>query len=243
MRGDDHPAHCSTIRTCCSSSAPPPTGTGHDPRVADRVSEILLAIERGGETALRRYSRDLDGWDPRRSSSPRERSRAPGARRRDLKRHLERSRERTEAFARAQRATLTDLEVEVSPGVIAGHRLIPVGTVGAYLPAGRVPLLASPFMTVLVPKVAGVETVLACAPPLRRRHLPVARLQHRARAAPTGSSRSAACRRWPRWRSGSATRRGRHARRRRQRLRRRGQAPALWQASASTCWPARRRSR
>ena len=48
---------------------------------------------------------------------------------------------------------------------MAGHRLVPVGSVGAYLPAGRVPLLASPFMTVLVPKVAGVGTVVACAPP------------------------------------------------------------------------------
>ena len=140
--------------------------TTADPLIADRVSEILLAIERGGEVALRRYSRDLDGWDPPSFELTREQIASAGDHvDDDLKRHLQRSRERTEAFARAQRGTLTDLEVEVSPGVIAGHRLVPVGTVGAYLPAGRVPLLASPFMTVLVPKVAGVETVIACAPP------------------------------------------------------------------------------
>jgi sulfopropanediol 3-dehydrogenase len=140
--------------------------TGADPAVAARVSEILLDIERGGEDALRRYSRDLDGWDPPSFELDRATiARAEQHVDEDLKRHLRRSRERTEAFARAQRATLTDLEVEDSPGVVAGHRLVPVASVGAYLPAGRVPLLASPFMTVLVPKVAGVETVVACAPP------------------------------------------------------------------------------
>src|SRR3954452_7762959 len=142
------------------------TAPGADPRIAERVSEILLAIERGGETALRRYSRELDGWDPPSFELTADTiARVETQVDADLKRHLQRSRERTEAFARAQRATLGDLEVEVSPGVIAGHRLVPVSTVGAYLPAGRVPLLASPFMTVLVPKVAGVATVIACAPP------------------------------------------------------------------------------
>ena len=139
---------------------------GTDPAVAARVSEMLLDIERGGEDALRRYSRGLDGWDPPSFELDRATiARAEQQVDEDLKRHLRRSKERTQAFAEAQRATLADLEVEVSPGVIAGHRLVPVASVGAYLPAGRVPLLASPFMTVLVPKVAGVETVVACAPP------------------------------------------------------------------------------
>jgi sulfopropanediol 3-dehydrogenase len=137
-----------------------------DPAIAARVSEILLDIERGGEDALRRYARELDGWE--RPSF--ELSRAEVAACEvdpAIREYLERSRERVEAFARAQRATLTDLEVEVSPGVVAGHRLVPVARVGAYLPAGRFPLLASAFMTVLVPKVAGVDSVVACAPPQR----------------------------------------------------------------------------
>lgn len=141
---------------------------GEDPAIATRVSEILLDIERGGEDALRRYARELDGWDGdsfelTRGEIESAETLVPEA----LREHLQRSRERVEAFARAQRGTLTDLEVEVAPGVIAGHRLVPVAHVGAYLPAGRVPLLASPFMTVLVPKVAGVGTVVACAPPQR----------------------------------------------------------------------------
>ena len=141
---------------------------GGGPQVADRVSEILLDIERGGEDALRRYSRELDGWDPPSFElGSKEIARCERLVDEDLRRHLRLARDRTEAFARAQRATLADLELEVAPGVIAGHRLLPVNSVGAYLPAGRVPLLASPFMTVLVPKVAGVESVLACAPPHR----------------------------------------------------------------------------
>jgi sulfopropanediol 3-dehydrogenase len=139
---------------------------GADPEVAERVSAILLDVERGGEDALRRHSRELDGWDPPSFElSPDEISRCEGLVEDDLDRHLRLARDRTESFARAQRATLCDLEHEVAPGVVAGHRLVPVGTVGAYVPAGRAPLLASPFMTVLVPKVAGVERVLACAPP------------------------------------------------------------------------------
>jgi sulfopropanediol 3-dehydrogenase len=147
----------------------PRTGVAaSDPAVAARVSEILLDIERGGEAALRRYSRDLDGWDPPSFELGRDEIvRSERLVDEELRRHLRLARDRTEAFARAQRATLTDLEHEVAPGVVAGHRLVPVGAVGAYLPAGRFPLLASPLMTVLVPKVAGVPTVIACAPPHR----------------------------------------------------------------------------
>ena len=137
-----------------------------DPAIAQRVSEMLLELQRDGEDALRRYARDLDGWE--RPDFELTRAEIDGAEiDPELREHLERSRERVEAFARAQRSTLSDLEVEVSPGVIAGHRLVPVQRVGAYLPAGRFPLLASAFMTVLVPKVAGVDSVVACAPPRR----------------------------------------------------------------------------
>src|SRR3954452_11943464 len=79
---------------------------GADPVIAARVSEILLDIERGGEDALRRYSRDLDGWDPPSFEVDRATiARAEQQGDEDLKRHLRRSRERTEAFATAQRAT------------------------------------------------------------------------------------------------------------------------------------------
>src|SRR6185369_60266 len=63
------------------------------------------------------------------------------------------------------REALRDFDVELAPGLRAGYRYVPVSRVGAYLPAGRFPLLASAFMTVGVAKAAGVPTVLACTPP------------------------------------------------------------------------------
>ena len=144
--------------------AKPPDGEA-DRRIAERVSEMLLRIERGGSDAIRAYSRELDGWDPpeyRVSDDDLERARRIDA---DLRRHLDLARDRTRAFAERQRATLVDFEYESADGVVLGQRQVPVGSVGAYLPAGLKPLLASPFMTVVVPKVAGVERVVACAPP------------------------------------------------------------------------------
>jgi histidinol dehydrogenase len=64
-------------------------------------------------------------------------------------------------FAEHQRASLHDIEIETEPGVWLGHRHIPVATVGAYIPGGRYPLLASAHMTILTAKVAGVERVIA----------------------------------------------------------------------------------
>ena len=68
-------------------------------------------------------------------------------------------------FAEAQKEGLVDFEVETLPGVVLGRRQVPVATVGAYVPAGRVPMLATSFTTVLVAKVAGVERVVSCSPP------------------------------------------------------------------------------
>ena len=74
--------------------------------------------------------------------------------------------EQVRTFAQAQRATMTDLEVETLPGVRLGHRHIPVESVGAYVPGGRYPMVASAHMSVVTAKVAGVERVAACTPPL-----------------------------------------------------------------------------
>jgi sulfopropanediol 3-dehydrogenase len=70
------------------------------------------------------------------------------------------------AFARAQRQTMVDLEVETIPGVRLGHRHIPLARVGAYIPGGRYPMVASSHMSIVTAKVAGVERVAACTPPL-----------------------------------------------------------------------------
>jgi sulfopropanediol 3-dehydrogenase len=137
-----------------------------DSRVVDTVSEMLLEIERDGMDAVRRSSQRLDTWSPesfRMSRAQLEEAReavSAGVRER-----LELGHQRVRAFAELQLASVSDVEREIAPGLIVGHRHIPVGRVGAYLPAGHRPLMASAFMTVLVPKTAGVDTVLACTPP------------------------------------------------------------------------------
>lgn len=137
-----------------------------DPAVAQRVSQMLSEIESGGMDAVLRFARELDGWEApsvelegaQLAASGRELS--P-----QLREAIELGSERTVAFARQQRAHLSDFEVELAPGLVTGQRYVPVGRVGAYLPAGRFPLTASAFMTVGVAKVAGVPSVLACTPP------------------------------------------------------------------------------
>jgi sulfopropanediol 3-dehydrogenase len=140
--------------------------TGPDPAVSERVSEMLARIERGGIDAVRSYSRELDGWDPPSFEVTREQIAAAEA---ELPATLLDSIAFAQAqirnFAQLQRDTLTDFEAETLPGVFLGQRQVPVASVGAYCPSGRVPMLACAFMTVLVPKVAGVETVIACSPP------------------------------------------------------------------------------
>ena len=132
------------------------------------VSSMLSRIEREGADAIRAYSAELDGWSPD-SFIVDEATTAAAAEQVDeqLREHIAFAQEQVRAFATAQRATLTDLEIETLPGVTLGHRHIPVETVGAYVPGGRYPMLASSFMTVVVPKVAGVDRVVACAPPQR----------------------------------------------------------------------------
>ncbi len=148
---------------------PPANGSrtaGPDPAVAQRVSEMLSRIERGGIDAVRAYSHDLDDWDPPSFEvDADEIARATASLSDQLKQSIAFAQEQIANFARLQRATLTDFETETLPGVFLGQRQVPVSSVGAYCPSGRVPMLAAPFMTVLVPKVAGVDTVIACSPP------------------------------------------------------------------------------
>jgi sulfopropanediol 3-dehydrogenase len=134
--------------------------------VKQTVSEMLLRIEREGEPAVREYSRRLDGWDPPSFRvGEAEFEAASDATSDELKEHIAFAQEQIRKFAELQRATLEDLEEETLPGVVLGHRHIPVAAVGSYVPGGRYPMLASAFMTVLVAKVAGVDRVVAAAPP------------------------------------------------------------------------------
>jgi sulfopropanediol 3-dehydrogenase len=130
------------------------------------VADILADVERHGVDAVRRWSLRLDGWAPDsflvREAEIRAAAAALPA---ELEEHMDFALAQVRSFAERQLATLGELEVEALPGVRLGHRHVPVGSVGAYVPGGRYPMIASAFMTIAVPKVAGVERVVACAPP------------------------------------------------------------------------------
>jgi sulfopropanediol 3-dehydrogenase len=141
-----------------------------DDAVVKVVDEIVSAVAAEGDAAVRRYSRRLDDWEPdsfRLAPAEVEAvlARVPA----QVLDDIAFSQEQVRAFARAQRATMTDLEVETLPGVRLGHRHIPVASVGAYVPGGRYPMVASAHMSIVTAKVAGVERVAACTPPLAGR--------------------------------------------------------------------------
>lgn len=137
------------------------------PEVVETVSGMLSDIEKNGIDAVIRYSQELDGWAGSDIEiSPAELARTGEHLSPELREALAAGAERTKIFAHKQREHLTDFETEVIPGVVAGQRYVPVPRVGAYLPAGRFPILASAFMTVGVAKAAGVKSVIACSPPM-----------------------------------------------------------------------------
>ena len=134
--------------------------------VRDTVSDILGSVEREGEAGVRRWSELLDGWSPESFRVGSDELTRVGDRLDPVLRgHIDDALKQVRAFAKAQRATLTDLETTPLPGVTLGHRHLPVGAVGSYSPGGRYPLVASSIMTVAVPKEARVPRVVACAPP------------------------------------------------------------------------------
>ncbi len=136
--------------------------------VRDTVSEMLATIERERESAVIEYSRRLDGWTPQSFVlSADDVARATAAVPDDLRQHIDIALGQVRAFAEAQRSTLTELEVELAPGVVLGHRYVPVEHVGAYVPGGAYQMFASSFMTIGVAKVAGVSDVTAAAPPFK----------------------------------------------------------------------------
>jgi len=130
------------------------------------VSRVLLDVERDGITAVRRYSQEFDDWNPPQFTLTADQVAAAAYQvDEELRWHIAEARTRIEHFALLQRQTLLDLESETQPGVVLGHRHIPVGSVGSYSPGGVYPLIASSIMTIVTPKVAGVRQVVAMAPP------------------------------------------------------------------------------
>jgi len=135
-------------------------------RVRATVETMLAAIEAEGMEAVRRFSRDLDKWE--RSDfrlSPDEIRAAYSALPESTIEDIRFAQAQVRNFATIQRAALQDVEVETLPGVVLGHRNVPVNAVGAYVPGGKYPLVASAHMGVVTAKVAGVKTILSAAPP------------------------------------------------------------------------------
>ena len=137
-----------------------------DAVVRSTVESILQDIERRGDDAIRELSRKFDQWDPEdfrlsqadiekavKQLSPREIEDIRFAQR------------QIRGFAEIQRASMLDVEVETLPGVVLGHKHIPVNAVGCYVPGGKYPMIASAHMSVLTAKVAGVKRIVSTAPP------------------------------------------------------------------------------
>jgi sulfopropanediol 3-dehydrogenase len=138
-----------------------------DRETAATVSEMLLALERRGMDAVREYSRKFDGWDPPTFELSRaDIDEAAASLREQARADTEWCQANVRAFAEAQLATMRPLEVEIRPGVVLGHRHLPVQRVGSYIPGGRYPMFGSAQMSIIPAKVAGVKTVVACTPPL-----------------------------------------------------------------------------
>ena len=138
----------------------------NDFEVRQTVENILNDIAHGGEQALRQYSEKFDHWSPasfRLSGLQIEdcvRALAP-----QVIEDIQFAQTQIRNFALVQRAALKDVEVETLPGVVLGHKNIPVNSVGCYVPGGRYPMVASAHMSVVTAKAAGVKRIIAAAPP------------------------------------------------------------------------------
>ena len=153
-------------------------------KVRATVEGILADIEKRGDDAVRELSAKFDQWD-------RKDYRLTDAEINDCVAQLSRrniddikfAQEQVRNFAQHQRNSMKDIEVETLPGVVLGHKNIPVDSVGCYVPGGKYPLLASAHMSVITAKVAGVDRIITCAPPFQGRPAPaIVAAQHLAGA-------------------------------------------------------------
>jgi sulfopropanediol 3-dehydrogenase len=139
-----------------------------DAKVRETVERILAEVESEGDAAVRRLSEQFDKWSPQEFRlSDTEIERAIGeVSKRDLD-DIKFAQAQVRNFAQKQLATLRDLEVETLPGIVLGHRHIPVNSIGCYVPGGRYPMVASAHMSIVTARIAGVKRIIACAPPFR----------------------------------------------------------------------------
>ncbi|CUJ85916.1 Sulfopropanediol 3-dehydrogenase [Achromobacter sp. 2789STDY5608615] len=140
--------------------------TDADAKVRATVEDIIRDIETRGDDAVREYSRKFDNWDP--ADFRLSRAEIEAARKQLSDREIEDiafAQTQVRHFAQIQRDSMREVEVETYPGVVLGHRHVPMNAVGCYIPGGKYPLLASAHMSVLTAKVAGVKRIVSTAPP------------------------------------------------------------------------------
>lgn len=136
--------------------------------VQERVGAILEEVRAEGGAAVRRYSQTFDDWSPESFRlSDEEITQIIATLPEQVVEDIRYVQTQVRNFAQAQRDSMLDIEVETLPGVFLGHKHVPVASAGAYIPGGRYPLTASAHMTIITAKVAGVERVVACTPPIR----------------------------------------------------------------------------
>jgi sulfopropanediol 3-dehydrogenase len=139
-----------------------------DAKVRETVETILADIDARKDQAVKDLSKKFDNWSPKDFRlSPQEIEAAIAqVPKRDLE-DIKFAQAQVRNFAQKQRETMHDLEVETLPGVVLGHRHIPVNSIGCYVPGGRYPMVASAHMSIVTAKVAGVKRIIACAPPFK----------------------------------------------------------------------------
>ena len=153
-----------TITYLKRASKTPESETAAAQRV---VSDMLAAIQQGGEQTVRDYARTLDGWQGDIVMTPAQINAALHDVPAGVQRDIDFAVRQVHDFACAQRRSLTEFSVPLHPGVTAGQRVVPVNVVGCYAPAGRYAHIASAYMTVATAKAAGVKTIVACSSPFR----------------------------------------------------------------------------
>jgi len=137
-----------------------------DRSLSDTVSAIIARVRQTGDAALRDYSQQFDKqMPPQFEVTAAEIEQALAELDPQTRRDSEFAIAQVRRFAEAQFATLLPLEVETLPGVHLGHRIIPIQTVGCYVPGGRYPILSAPVMSIVPATVAGCEQIIACLPP------------------------------------------------------------------------------
>jgi sulfopropanediol 3-dehydrogenase len=155
-----------------------------DAKVRATVENVLADISKRGDAAVRELSVRFDGWDRAdyRLTDQEIQDCLGRLSQRDLD-DIRFAQAQVKNFAEHQRASMKDLEVETLPGIVLGHKNIPVNSVGCYVPGGKYPLLASAHMSVITARVAGVPRVITCAPPFQGKPAPaIVAAQHLAGA-------------------------------------------------------------